>query len=256
MRRASRLIVVAAALLAVSAAARAQNAYTSRPANVRAGPDRTYPLVVQLAPGTPVQVNGCLDDWSWCDVGFADSRGWVYAPSLSYVYEGSRVPLYSYAPSLGIPIVTFSLGAYWDRWYRGRPWFAQRNMWAHRHIPHRPPPGPRPHAGPPPRPGMGPRPGPPHAGPPGARAEFRGAPRGGPGGPRAAPRGGEGPGGPRGGPPSDRARGGPPSGRAGGGPPSDRGRGGAPSNRGRGGPQPDRGRSGGGDQPGPRDEPH
>jgi len=137
-------------LLAVSAAASAQNAYTARPVNVRAGPDRSYPLVAQLGPGAPVQVEGCLDDWSWCDIAFEDNRGWAYAPNLAYVYQGERVPLYTYAPGLAIPVITFSLGTYWDQYYRNRPFFAQRQVWINRHIQHMRPPGPPPHAGPPP----------------------------------------------------------------------------------------------------------
>lgn len=167
MGRTRFAVLIGSVLLASSALVQAQNAYTSRPANVRAGPDRAYPLITQLAPGTPVDVSGCLSDWSWCDVGFDDTHGWVYAPSLAYVYEGSRVPLYSYAPSLGLPIITFSLGSYWDRYYRGRPFFSQRDEWEHRHITHMRPHGPPPHAGPPPHggPGVRPQPG-------GARSEF------------------------------------------------------------------------------------
>ena len=129
-------------LLAFSAIVHAQNAYTNRDANLRAGPDRSYPLVVRLEAGAPVDVRGCLDDWSWCDVSSEDARGWVYSPSLSYVYQGERVPFYSYAPSFGLPVITFSLGTYWDQYYRGRPWVAQRDQWEHRTIPHRRPSGP------------------------------------------------------------------------------------------------------------------
>lgn len=153
MGRVRFAVIAAAAMLAVSAGADAQNAFTSRPAFLRAGPDASYPLVAQLGPGTPVDVQGCLDDWSWCDVIYDDTRGWMYAPSLSYVYEGTRVPLYSYAPSFGIPIITFSLGGYWDRYYRGRPWFRDRDDWEHRRIPHHRPPGPPPRTSPPPRTG-------------------------------------------------------------------------------------------------------
>jgi len=146
--RSSRLILFLGTLLiGASTVASAQNAFTARPLNVRAGPDRAYPLVAQLAPGTPVDVTGCLSDWSWCDVTFDGNRGWAYAPGLNYVYQGEQVPLYSYAPGFGIPVVTFSLGAYWDRYYRGRPWFGQRAMWLHRRLPpHRRPPGPPPRA--------------------------------------------------------------------------------------------------------------
>jgi len=133
-------------LLAIPAAAAAQDAYTARPANIRAGPDRSYPLVARLPAGAPLQVMGCLDDWSWCDVIFADNRGWAYGPSLSYSYQGDYVPLYTYAPSLGIPIIAFSLGIYWDQYYRNRPWYGNRNDWIQR----RPPPHLRPQ-GPPPQ---------------------------------------------------------------------------------------------------------
>lgn len=165
MGRTRYALLTGTLLLAGSALVHAQNAYTSRPANVRAGPDRSYPLVAQLAPGTPVDIDGCLDDWSWCDVGFDDTHGWVYSPSLAYDYQGSRVPFYTYAPSFGLPIITFSLGSYWDRYYRGRPWFAQRRDWDRRHIPHRRPPGPPPRSSPPPRGAGGFRPQPGGAGP-------------------------------------------------------------------------------------------
>lgn len=145
-----RLLVSPAAVLLLAAfgIASAQNAYTSRPMNVRAGPDRGYPLVAQLGPGEPLDVHGCLNDWSWCDVSFDGNRGWMYAGGVSFVYQGERVPLYSYAPRLGLPILTFSLGAYWNQYYRGRPWYAQRDTWAHRRFP--------PHMRPPGRPGAGP----------------------------------------------------------------------------------------------------
>lgn len=147
MLRRHLLSPAAVLLLAAFGIASAQNAYTSRPMNVRAGPDREYPLVAQLGPGAPLDVHGCLSDWSWCDVSFDDSRGWMYAGGLSFVYQGERVPLYSYAPRLGLPIITFSLGAYWNQYYRRRPWYSQRDAWAHRRFP--------PHMRPPGRPGTG-----------------------------------------------------------------------------------------------------
>jgi uncharacterized protein YraI len=139
-------------LLALSAAAATQNAVTTDPVDVYAGPDDSYPMVAQLDAGEPVQVMGCLDDWSWCDVVFGDNRGWLYAPDITYNYEGGYVPFYTYAPSFGVPVVQFTIGDYWDRYYHGRPWYAQREEWEHRELPHqRRPQGPPPSAGPPPR---------------------------------------------------------------------------------------------------------
>jgi uncharacterized protein YraI len=137
-------ILVGGAALAVSTVTFAQNAETTDSAGVYAGPDSSYPEVGQLDPGTPIQVMGCLNDWSWCDVAFQDNRGWVYSPDISYGYQGGYVPLYSYAPALGISVVSFSVDSYWGSYYRGRPWYGQRDQWVHKTINHRRPPGPAP----------------------------------------------------------------------------------------------------------------
>jgi uncharacterized protein YraI len=141
-----------AGLVAVPLGAAAQSAYTTTAVNMRAGPDPTYPLVTRLVPGTPVTVGGCLQSYTWCDVYTGNVRGWVYASYLSYAYQSSAVPIYSYGPALGLPIITFSIGSYWDNYYRGRPFYGNRNYWYNRpyHAP-----GPRFandwHAPPPPR---------------------------------------------------------------------------------------------------------
>ncbi|HEY3785961.1 MAG TPA: SH3 domain-containing protein [Steroidobacteraceae bacterium] len=143
---------IGALFLSFSASALADNAVTARPANVLAGPDDSYPVVAQLDSDTPVQVMGCLDDWSWCDVAFQDSRGWMYAPDITYAYEGGYVPLYSYAPALGITVVAFSVDSYWGRYYHNRPWYSRREEFMRRGpAHHQRPPGPAPRHSPPPR---------------------------------------------------------------------------------------------------------
>jgi uncharacterized protein YraI len=124
-----------ALLLALCGIASAQDAYTARPMNLRAGPNRAYPLVAQVDGNAPLQVYGCLDGWSWCDVSAEGNRGWMYGGGISFSYNGGAVPLYSYGPQLGLPIITFSLGAYWGQYYQGRPWYAQRTVWAGRRFP-------------------------------------------------------------------------------------------------------------------------
>lgn len=164
MRRRSLRYSLGALLLISAGLASAQNAFTSRPMNVRAGPNGDYPLVAQLGEGEPLDVHGCLSDWSWCDVSFDDSRGWIYAGGLSFVYQGARVPIYSFGPRLGLPIISFSLLTYWDNYYRRRPWYAQRDEWTHRRLP--------PHARPPGRPNAGPWPMPSGHPPAGGRPEY------------------------------------------------------------------------------------
>jgi uncharacterized protein YraI len=145
-------VLLSVCLLALSVAAAAQNAMTTHPVDVYAGPDDSYPTVARLDADAPVQVMGCLDDWSWCDVAFEDNRGWLYAPDITYAYEGGYVPLYTYAPSLGVPVEQFTIGDYWERYYHGRPWYTQRDEFVQRGPSHHHrPPGPPPSAGPPPR---------------------------------------------------------------------------------------------------------
>jgi len=147
MRPLRPIAFLLAALVAVPALAQGAAALTARPAHLRAGPARDYPVVAVLPPQFPVAVQGCLSDYSWCDVVAGASRGWLYAGNISYAYRGGYAPLVEIAPAVGIGIVGFALGDYWSDHYRGRPWFRDRDHWAQR--------GPPPHwvrGGPPHRP--------------------------------------------------------------------------------------------------------
>jgi uncharacterized protein YraI len=136
--------------LAPSGASAQTAAYTSEPVDLYAGPSGDYPVVAQLGPGQPVTVMGCVGDYSWCDITVPGLRGWVYAGYLSYPYQGAYVPLESYGAAIGLPIVTFSLGAYWGSFYRDRPWYGDQARWAHVPPPERgrPPTQPQWHGAP------------------------------------------------------------------------------------------------------------
>jgi uncharacterized protein YraI len=134
MHRSRLIYSFGALLLAVSGIASAQNAYTARSMNLRAGPDRDYPAVAQLDEGTPLDVHGCLDGWSWCDVSVEGNRGWLYGGGIYFEENGNDVWLYSYGPQVSLPIITFSVDTYWGQYYQGRPWYGQREQWAHRHF--------------------------------------------------------------------------------------------------------------------------
>jgi uncharacterized protein YraI len=137
MRRLGLMVSLAAALLAAPLAASAQQAYALAGANIFAGPGGDYPVVAHLAPGVRLRINGCLSDWQWCDVSFGPNRGWAYAGDLGYTYYNNRVPVIEYGPRLALPVITFSLGTYWDRYYRGRPWYHERGNWERHWNEHR-----------------------------------------------------------------------------------------------------------------------
>lgn len=208
----------AVALLALPALASAQQAFTTHQLNVRAGPAADYPVVTVLPAGASVMVQGCISDFSWCDVELPGGRGWVYAEYLSYPYQGNNVPVRNMGANIGIPILAFGLAAYWASNYRDRPWYHNQSQWdSHRprppyggpptarppgigHPPPRPPiavqpPRPRPPTGvqPPPRPHPGDRP---QNGRPPNRPQPEGRPPSGNQGHGGRPPGGGRPGGP------------------------------------------------------------
>ncbi|MCA8377253.1 peptide-binding protein, partial [Burkholderia cenocepacia] len=130
------LCVVLAGLAAAPGVADAQSsAYTNSPAELFAGPAPDYPVVAQIPPGTALDVFGCLSDYAWCDVALPGVRGWIDAQLLDYPYQGSYVPLLQYGAIIGVPVTGFAIGAYWDRYYRHRPWYPDRDRWAHRAEP-------------------------------------------------------------------------------------------------------------------------
>ncbi|WP_269502493.1 SH3 domain-containing protein [Burkholderia sp. IMCC1007] len=123
-------------IAAIPGIANAQSsAYTNSGAELFAGPAPDYPVVAQVPPGTALDVLGCLSDYSWCDVALPGVRGWIYAEQLDYPYQGNYVPLLEYGAVIGVPITGFAIGAYWDRHYRNRPWFHDRDRWEHRAEP-------------------------------------------------------------------------------------------------------------------------
>jgi uncharacterized protein YraI len=117
--------------LFASTSAFAYDGYVTASVYLRAGPDSGYPSVARLHAGTSVIIEGCVDDWSWCDVSNHDDRGWVSASYLQHEYQGHRVLVPQYGVQIGIPIITFVFGSYWDDHYRSRSWYHDRDRYSH-----------------------------------------------------------------------------------------------------------------------------
>ncbi|WEX09291.1 SH3 domain-containing protein [Chelativorans sp. AA-79] len=124
------------AILASAGTAAAANAFATGNVNMRAGPSTQYPRVTTIPRGSAVEVYGCTSGWRWCDTVWRGNRGWVSASYLQMQYRDRRVYVPDYAPRLGLPVITFQFGSYWDRWYSDRPWYHDRDRWDRRDRDH------------------------------------------------------------------------------------------------------------------------
>ncbi len=133
--------LVAAVLPVTPAMARPAQGYTVRSTMLQAGPDRDYPTVRRLRANVGVTVYGCLRNWSWCDVDYRYDRGWVRGRDIAVSYRGRRS---SIQPYMGIGILSFMFGTYWDNHYRSRPFYSERPRWEQQYnTNYRPEWGPR-----------------------------------------------------------------------------------------------------------------
>nr|WP_206679689.1 SH3 domain-containing protein [Rhizobium changzhiense] len=118
-------------LMLVPAITQAAEGYSTANVNMRAGPSTRYPAVAVIPAGSSVEIRGCLSDVNWCDVEFYGGRGWVSGQYVQALYQQRRVyvgPQY-YRP-LGIPMIRFSVDNYWDRYYRNRDFYRDRDRWS------------------------------------------------------------------------------------------------------------------------------
>lgn len=143
----SALVLATAGVVSMApVAVQAQGAvaYAATTLNMRAGPGPDYPIVAIVPPSVQLLVQGCVPDYTWCDVLYAGFRGWVYAANINYPYQGRVVPLLDYGPAIGLTIFGFVLNDYWHDHYRDRRWYNDRDRWASPPHYYRPAPAPRP----------------------------------------------------------------------------------------------------------------
>jgi uncharacterized protein YraI len=101
--------------------AQATVGFAAKDIHLRAGPARDYPIVAIVPVGYQLLVQGCLSNYTWCDVVAGPNRGWAYAGNIRYAYQGANVPLLNYGAVIGIGVLGFALNDYWSDYYRGRP---------------------------------------------------------------------------------------------------------------------------------------
>jgi uncharacterized protein YraI len=119
---------LATASLTPAVVSAATEGWTIRGVSQRAGPGPDYPRVGYVPGGAHVRIYGCIRGLRSCDISWRGNRGWVNGSALAGFYRGRQVPLVSFYVQIGVPFVSFDFG-YWDRHYRNKPFFHQRDRW-------------------------------------------------------------------------------------------------------------------------------
>lgn len=108
--RAKSLIAGVSALAAVIAAptiAMAVEAVAVTDLNMREGPGSQYPIVGTIQNNGQVEIMGCLEQGSWCQVNWQGTQGWAYSEYLAVTQDGQQVYVPQARTVFDIPVVAF-----------------------------------------------------------------------------------------------------------------------------------------------------
>ncbi len=78
--------------------------------NLRAGPGTNFPVVATLPKNAILNIGGCLQDFSWCQVRNNNAQGWV---SGRYVctFDGRHfIRIYDSGPAYAVPVIVYRRG--------------------------------------------------------------------------------------------------------------------------------------------------
>lgn len=127
MKRTLLIAAFAAALASIATAASAAAVgVTSGSVNLRSGPGSQYEVVAVVPQNQTVTVVGCLAGSTWCDIAWANYRGWMSA-NFIYTQVGGqpvvvtqvyrRMPVISsWAEARRDARVQYRVNRRWDRW--------------------------------------------------------------------------------------------------------------------------------------------
>jgi uncharacterized protein YraI len=119
-------------LMTTPAEATRPNGYAVTNVNQRAGPGTEYPVLLTVPRNGPVSILGCLPDHAWCETYYRGSYGWMSAIYLMGYHDDGYYALRDYAPQMDFPVVRFEIGGYWDKHYRNRDFYRERDRWGPR----------------------------------------------------------------------------------------------------------------------------
>lgn len=119
------LLIGCLAVIGFSMPAKAESGFVSTGVNLRSGPGVDYPVVATVSSGEFLEINGCIREWNWCEVSWRGFSGWV---SGHYLRNQTYGPIVEAGPIINLPIIVFNQDDYWDKHYRDRPFYNERNI--------------------------------------------------------------------------------------------------------------------------------
>jgi len=115
--------------LPLAAHADTMQGYTNSSAELLAGPGSDFPAVAHVASGVNIDIMGCVNGFTWCDVSWNGNRGWIDANYLDSIYKDRHVKVTEYGSQEKLPVVVFEQKSYWDNYYRDQPFYTEHRYW-------------------------------------------------------------------------------------------------------------------------------
>lgn len=122
---AATAVVLGSSVLTM-APANALPGYATPRLEIKAGPGDGYPTVGFARYDTRLEINGCLRNWTWCDVTTQRARGWVKGHDIQAESRGRRI---EYGAPWNVPRFEFNFNSYWNDHYRGEQFYRERDRW-------------------------------------------------------------------------------------------------------------------------------
>jgi uncharacterized protein YraI len=122
-------------IIGLSSVASAAPGWSSGAMNLRAGPGANYPIVAKIPARAKLDVEGCLQDWSWCNVFWRGKYGWTSGRHVELSYQNRRVPLRDASGDIMPPVIVYNVNEYWDDHYRSMPFYGMRDQYGYNAYP-------------------------------------------------------------------------------------------------------------------------
>jgi len=114
-----------------AAPAHAETAMVMENIYLRAGPNKTYPVVASISKYERVELRGCERDLGWCEIRTIENDyGWVKSSYLNLRRNGRNVTIIESKEDGGVIVTIFEYPEYWNKHYRGKSFYRHHGRYS------------------------------------------------------------------------------------------------------------------------------